>query len=207
MASNKAISMMVATALVSMLGAATPALAQKTSGFYIGGGGGQSSMLDLSNVCNNRLPAAGITTTSCDNKGVAWKGFVGYQFIRYFGVELGYYDFGKGTIKTAAGDASFKARGPYAGIVVTAPATDRLSFIGRLGVLRWSTKLNADAATGIASASDNGINGSFGVGVEYMFTDWVGMRAEFERFVTVGDDATTGQTNINVWTVSGLVRF
>jgi len=33
------------------------------------------------------------------------------------------------------------------------------------------------------------------------------MRGEFERFVTVGDDATTGQTNINVWTVSGLVRF
>ena len=85
--------------------------------------------------------------------------------------------------------------------------TDRLSFIGRLGALRWSTKLNADAATGIAGASDNGINGAFGVGLEYMFTDWFGMRAEFERFVTVGDDATTGQTNINVWTVSGLVRF
>ena len=60
---------------------------------------------------------------------------------------------------------------------------------------------------GFAGASDNGINGSFGVGLEYMFTDTFGMRGEFERFVTVGDDATTGQTNINVWTVSGLVRF
>jgi OmpA-OmpF porin, OOP family len=208
MASIKVISMMVAAAAFAVLGAATPALAQqKTSGFYIGGGAGQSSMLDLSNTCNNRLPAGGITVTSCDNKGVAWKGFAGYQFIRYFGVELGYYDFGKGTIKTAGGDAEFKARGPYVGIVATAPMTDKLSIIGRLGAIRWSTKLNGSAGSGITSASDNGINGSFGAGVEYMFTDSFGVRAEFERFVTVGDDATTGQTNINVWTVSGLLRF
>ena len=39
MASIKAISIIIASALVSVLGAATPALAQKTSGFYIGGGG------------------------------------------------------------------------------------------------------------------------------------------------------------------------
>jgi OmpA-OmpF porin, OOP family len=207
MMSNQAIRMIIA-GVVAVLGmAAAPVLAQKTSGFYVGGGAGQSSLLDLSNVCNNRLPAVGIFTTSCDNKGVAFKGFAGYQFIRYFGVELGYYDFGKGTIKTATGDATFKARGPYAGIVVTAPLTERLSFLGRVGVLRWSTKLNADASSGITSASDNGINGGFGVGLEYMFTDMIGVRAEFERFVTVGDDASTGQTNINVWTVSGLVRF
>jgi len=208
MASIKAISIIIASALVSVLGAATPALAQKTSGFYIGGGGGQSSMLDLSNVCNNRLPAAGITTTSCDNKGVAWKGFAGYQFIRYFGVELGYYEFGKGTIKTSTGgQIDYKARGPYAGIVVTAPMTDQLSIIARAGALRWSTKLNPDASSGLAGVSDNGINGSFGLGLEYMFSDHFGVRGEFERFVTVGDDATTGQTNINVWTVSGLFRF
>lgn len=208
MTSNKAIRMIIAGVVVAVLGtAAAPALAQKTSGFYVGGGAGQSSMLDLSNVCNNRLPAVGVVTTSCDNKGIGWKGFGGYQFIRYFGVELGYYDFGKGTIKTATGDAEFKARGPYAGIVVTAPLTDRLSFIGRVGAIRWSTKLNADASSGITGASDNGVNGAFGIGLEFMFTDMFGMRAEFERFVTVGDDASTGQTNINIWTVSGLVRF
>jgi len=210
MGSEQVIKMILAAALMVVLGiiAAPAAMAQKTSGFYIGGGGGTASYLDLSNVCNNRLPAAGVPVDSCDNRGVAWKGFAGYQFIRYFGVELGYYDFGKGTIKTASGgQVDFKARGPYAGIVVTAPMTDRLSFIGRVGALRWSTKLNADANSGFPGASDNGINGSFGVGLEYMFTDTFGMRGEFERFVTVGDDATTGQTNINVWTVSGLVRF
>jgi OOP family OmpA-OmpF porin len=200
---------MVVGAVMAMLGtAAVPALAQKTSGFYVGGGGGQSNLLDLSNICNNRLPAGGITPTTCDNKGAAWKGFAGYQFIRYFGVELGYYSFGKGTIKTASGgEIEYKARGPYAGIVVTAPMTDRLSFVGRVGALRWSTKLNADANSGVTGVSDNGINGSFGIGLEYMFTDTFGVRGEFERFVTVGNDATTGQTNINVWTISGLARF
>jgi OOP family OmpA-OmpF porin len=209
MGSKQAVRLILAGGLTAILGIAAPAaMAQKTSGFYIGGGGGSSSLLDLSNTCNNRLPSIGIIVATCDNRGLAWKGFAGYQFIRYFGVELGYYDFGKGTIKTVGGgQAEFKARGPYAGIVVTAPLTDRLSFIGRVGALRWSTKLNADANAGFGGASDNGINGSFGIGFEYMFTDTFGMRTEFERFVTVGDDATTGQTNINLLTVSGLLRF
>jgi OmpA-OmpF porin, OOP family len=209
MARNKVVSTVVAGAVSAVLGTlAAPALADKNSGFYVGGGAGQSSLLDLSNICNNRLPAGGITVTSCDNKGLAWKGFAGYQFIRYFGVELGYYEFGKGTIKTSTGgQIEYKARGPYAGIVVTAPMTDQLSILARAGALRWSTKFNPDASTGLAGASDNGINGSFGLGLEYMFNDHFGVRGEFERFVTVGDDATTGQTNINVWTVSGLFRF
>ena len=209
MARYKAMGMVVAGAVSAVLGmAATPALADKNSGFYIGGGAGQSSLLDLSNICNNRLPAAGITTTTCDNKGFAWKGFAGYQFIRYFGVELGYYEFGKGTIKTSTGgNIEYKARGPYAGIVVTAPMTEKLSIIGRVGALRWSTKFNPDASTGLAGVSDNGINGSFGLGLEFMFSDHFGVRGEFERFLTVGNDASTGETNINVWTVSGLVRF
>jgi OOP family OmpA-OmpF porin len=209
MARNKVMSTVLAGAVSAVLGtAAAPALADKNSGFYVGGGAGQSSLLDLSILCNDRLPAAGVPIASCDNKGLAWKGFAGYQFIRYFGVELGYYQFGKGTIKTSAGgQIEYKARGPYAGIVVTAPMTDQLSIIARAGALRWSTKFNPDANTGRAGASDNGINGSFGLGLEYMFNDHFGMRGELERFVTVGDDASTGQTNINVWTVSGLFRF
>ena len=209
MGRNRAVSAVIAGMVMAMLGmAAAPALAQKTSGLYVGAGVGGSYFSDLSNLCNNQLPAAGVTVTSCDNKGFAAKGFVGYQFIRYFGVELGYYDFGKGTIKNATGgSADWKARGPYAGIVVSAPMTERLSFLARAGVLRWSTKLNPDGNVGFPGRSDNGLSGSFGAGLEYMFTDSVGVRGEFERYQNVGNDGTTGQTNINVWTVSGLFRF
>jgi OOP family OmpA-OmpF porin len=203
MARNKVMSTVAVVFAVLGL-AAPPALADKNSGFYVGGGAGQSSMLDVSNLCNNQLPALGVPVTSCDNKGIAWKGFAGYQFIRYFGVELGYYDFGKSTAKTPFGDLDYKARGPYAGIVVTAPMTEKLSIIGRAGALRWSTKVNV---AGVEATSDHGINGSFGLGLEYMFTDHFGVRGEFERFLSVGNDATTGETNINVWTVSGLARF
>jgi OOP family OmpA-OmpF porin len=209
MARNKIVGRMVAGAAIAVLAmAATPVLAQKTSGFYIGGGAGQSNMLDLSHLCYDQLATAGVNVTSCDSKGTTWKAFGGYQFIRYFGVELGYYDFGKGTIKSSnAGQADFKARGPFAGIVVTAPMTDRLSFLARAGAIRWSTKFNPDATSGLTGVSDNGINGWFGLGFEYMFTDSFGTRFEFERFATIGNDASTGQTNINVWTVSGLLRF
>jgi OOP family OmpA-OmpF porin len=210
MGSSRLIKAALATALATVLGTgASAAMAQqKTSGFYVGGGGGISGMQDLSKTCNNTLPAAGINVTTCDNRGVTWKGFAGYQFIRYFGLELGYYDFGKGTIKTAnGGQADYKARGAYGGIVVTAPLTDSFSIIGRVGALRWSTKLNPDATSGITGASDNGIGTAFGLGVEYMFTDTFGVRGEWERFDRVGNDATTGETNINVYTISGLLRF
>ena len=188
-----------------LLGPAS-AYADKYSGFYIGGGGGQSRYLDLSDICNNQIPG-GVTTT-CDNKGLAWKAFGGYQFIRYFGVEVGYYDFGKGNIKTpGGGQVDYKARGPYLGAVVTVPVFEHISLLARAGAIRWSTKLNPDGTAGFTGVSDNGINASFGLGVEYMFNTAFGVRAEWERFANIGDNATTGQTNIDLYSVSGLLRF
>jgi OmpA-OmpF porin, OOP family len=196
-----------ALAAAALLGV-TPAFAEKTSGFYVGGGVGVGYARNLDNYCDNNLPAQGAVATQCDKQSFAWKAFGGYQFIRYFGVELGYYDFRKAKIKTTSGgEIEFKTRGPYAGIVATAPLLDRLSFIGRVGVVHWHTKLEADASSGIAGQSENGFTAAFGAGLEYMFTDALGLRGEWERLQKVGHDTSTGRTKIDLFTVSGLVRF
>lgn len=197
--------LLLAALLSAVMLGSTSAHADRNSGFYVGGGVGQSRYLDLSAICQNVAPGA---VTTCDNKGFAWKGFGGYQFIRYFGVELGYYDFGKGTMKTTGGgNVDFKARGPYAGAVVTVPVFEHISLLARAGAIRWSTKLNPDATAGFTGQSDNGINGAYGLGIEYMFNEAFGVRAEWERFANIGDNASTGQTNIDLYSVSALFRF
>ena len=201
-------SLAVAVLAAAAFLAAPSVFAQKTSGFYVGGGIGAMKARDLNKYCEGTLPAVGVAVTECDNRSLAWKATGGYQFIRYFGVEVGYYDFRKAKVQTGTGgEIGWKTRGPYAGIVATAPLIDRLSFIARAGVLHWRTKLDADAASGVASQSENGFTAAWGLGLEYMLTDMFGLRAEYERFQGVGSNASTGRSKIDMFSVSGLVRF
>jgi hypothetical protein len=91
--------------------------------------------------------------------------------------------------------------------VVTVPVFEHISLLARAGAIRWSTKLNPDATAGFTGQSDNGINGAYGLGIEYMFNEAFGVRAEWERFANIGDNASTGQTNIDLYSVSALFRF
>ena len=46
-----------------------------------------------------------------------------------------------------------------------------------------------------------------GLGVKFDFNKQFSMRGEFERFNKVGDGDKTGQTPINVWSLSAQFRF
>jgi OOP family OmpA-OmpF porin len=198
-------------ALLSVSLLAPAAAAEKVSGFYVGGGVGQSRFSSLDTTCAG-VERAGGTVTDCDNKSLALKAYGGYQFIRYFGVEVGYADFGKARAKVSApgsGNVDFKARAVFADAVVTVPIINRLSFLVKGGLVRWNTKLNIDASTGLGlpSQTENGWGQMLGAGFEYMFTDAFGMRAEYEVYNSVGKSETTGSTNIRVMSVEGLLRF
>jgi OOP family OmpA-OmpF porin len=187
------------------------ALAEKDSGFYVGGAAGGSKFHDFSRVCNN-VENAGATVADCRDKGFAWKAYGGYQFIRYFGVEVGYADFGKGRVRVTspgAGDVDYKTRAVFADAVATAPLIGGLSFLAKVGVVRSNTKLNIDASTGLGlpSQTANRFGETYGIGFEYMFTDAFGMRAEYEIYNRIGKEETTGATHIHVMSVNGLLRF
>jgi hypothetical protein len=55
--------------------------------------------------------------------------------------------------------------------------------------------------------SDNGGNAAIGLGIEYMFNETIGVRGEWERFLNVGNDSSTGKTSIDMFSVSALLRF
>ena len=194
----------VAALAVTIVLGCNCAYADRNSGLYVGGGAGQGQYLDFGQICQQVAPGA---VTTCENKGVAWKGFAGYQFIRYFGVELGYYDFGKATVKTASGQADYRARGPYFGAVVTVPVFEHISLLARGGLIRWKTELGPSSGATFTGFSDAGVNGSYGLGIEYMFNEAFGVRAEWERFERIGNSQTTGESNINFYSASALFRF
>ena len=181
------------------------------TGFYVGGAVGQAKFTNFSQACGN-VTNLGAVVSDCDNKGFAWKAYGGYQFIRYFGVEVGYADFGKARAKVTspgAGDVDFKTRAGFAEAVVTVPIIHHLSFVAKGGAVRWNTKLNYDASAGLGvpSQSDSGWGSVLGAGFEYMFTPAFGMRAEYEFYNSIGNDQTTGKTNIQVLSINGLMRF
>src|SRR5689334_12273608 len=110
---------------------ALPAAAQlqfgrMDTGLYLGGSVGGSK---YHHACDG-LPGG----ISCDEKDFAGKAFVGWQFNRYFGVEVGYADLGKAEASLPGATASVKAHG--ADLVGTAsyPLNELFALYGKVGV-------------------------------------------------------------------------
>ena len=174
----------VASALaMSSLLTATHASAQA----FVGASVGQSDI-------DEDITAGLITSGSTDSKDTAFKLFGGYMFNRHFGVEAAYVDLGEasysgdfvgapvtgGKVETSGFGVS--ALGSY-------PVTEQFSIFGKIGIFFWEAEAS-DTTGGIPfSAKTDGTDVSFGVGVNFNFTQNLGVRAEWERFALDEVDA------------------
>ena len=121
----------------------------------------------------------------CDRSAVGGKAMLGYSFGNGFAMEGGYTNFGKfrasqGTVGLAAKPEALSLSGAY-----TAALTPQWGLVGRLGVARVRTKLNADVGTLSGSDSENSTQPLVGLGVNYALSP--AMRLE------LGVDATRAQ--------------
>ena len=91
---------------------------------------------EIVDATNTVLP-----TASCDTNSVEGKLYGGYRFNDFIGVEVGYMGL-RDTSFTLVGGGSAKSEA--SGILVEAiaflPAGTDLTWIGKLGVVRWSGK-------------------------------------------------------------------
>jgi len=92
-----------------------------------------------------------------------------------------------------------------------APVSERLTLFGKLGLQRWDASneiaaVNARAASS-ATVGARGNDYKFGLGVRYDFSRNAGVRFEWERFVNVGDAATTGRGDIDLLAIGLQYRF
>ena len=150
------------TLLALALGAtALGAQADERPGFYLGAGAGQAMIDD----------------GALDDEDTAFSGFGGYQFNRYFGLEAGYADFGETEPLGSAGPR-LEADAAYLVAVGTVPFTDSFSGYAKAGISDW----NVDTSIAGFVGDDNGNDPTYGLGLQYRFTDHVALRGGYDRF-------------------------
>jgi OmpA-OmpF porin, OOP family len=184
----------IALLALSSLGAAPQVLARGS--FYVGASAGWSDI-------DNEIAFPGlITAGTADGKNTGYKIFGGYEFNRYFGVEVSLVDLGK-----------LKYSGSYLGVPVTGgkvevvglngsavgivPVSESFSLFGKLGIFAWDASWS-DVTGGVPTkAQDNGANLSIGAGFAFNFTKNFSARLEWERFKAGGgEDYNSGSPNL-----------
>jgi OOP family OmpA-OmpF porin len=203
-------------AAIALMGFSGGVAAQNDAGFYIGGNIGQSKINDLDEACDefrNDLNALGIVATvDCDDTDTAFKAYAGYQFNKYLAAELGYVDLGSpeptATSGNVTGGFKFETKAFFVEAVGMIPVIGGLSILGRVGAARWDVDVEATGAFApLGSESDDGVSLVYGAGLQWMFTKNFGLRAEYEVYDSVGDEDTTGESDIHMYSLGVLFKF
>jgi hypothetical protein len=115
---------------------------------------------------------------------------LGYKYSRYFSVEGEFNDFGRPAANIFASPASLSSafRGTGFGVdtVATLPLS-RWSFYGRMGAYHGDRPGFASySSTLLADTAARGTRIRYGLGMRYDFTRTLGVRADLERYSTIG---------------------
>ena len=192
--------------LGALLAYGAAASAQDTK-FYAGASAGLSK---ARSACSFGALPAGSTVSGCDNTDMGWKVYGGYQFTPHWGVELGYFDFGKATASATVLGVPVTAQGEATGWQLAAtgtlPITPQFDLFAKLGIHNTDLDVRASALGVNVSAGGNSTDLAWGLGAKWNFTRNVSMRIEYERFNDVGD-STTGRTDIDMLSIGVMLRF
>ncbi|AGF77246.1 OmpA-like transmembrane domain-containing protein [Desulfocapsa sulfexigens DSM 10523] len=174
-----------------------------TDAFYMGISAGTSYGRD---VCDGLL--------TCDDSDTGFKVYGGYQFTPVWGVEAFYTDLGEFTGSSLVSvypqflSVSANASASGMGAVATAswPIGDSFALFSKLGFLYWSVESSASGGGYAVSIDDDGFGLALGLGARYSFTDNFGVRAGWDWY-TVGDDSTTGESDVDLFSAGIFVSF
>jgi len=216
MFSRKVVPGISAAALVMSL-VMVPGMVQAES-LYAGlGFGNAKSSNDTACSELNGLMDPGYSCSS-DATDTGTKAFIGYQIGNSVAAELAYVDLGKykvsasGTVASVPSTAGLeaKAKGYNLSLVANFPVNANFSFLVRAGLFRWDVKLSASASGGLVAGSSESASGTdlaSGLGVQYDFSKSLGMRAEWQRFMDVGNPDTTGKSDVDLTSLSLVFKF
>lgn len=193
-----------ATALTGLVaatvGISLPAFAQD-SGWYLGASVGASKTKDF---CPNQIAVG----ASCDETSSAYGVFGGYQFNRYLGAELGYTDLGEAEAAVPGITETIKVRGVQALAVGAIPINPQFEVYGKVGAFLWDFKDKCEGAScTFSSLSETGSDLTYGLGAKFNFSKNAGMTVQYQRYQDVGKEATTGENDIDVYSVGIVFKF
>jgi OOP family OmpA-OmpF porin len=162
------------------------------------------------------LRAAGATNlrSSVNDTPSAVKIGLGFKLTPKLAAELSYVSAGdftyQATFTQGSADVKVSATGYGVSLLGFAPLDETVSLYARLGLFSFTVDSRATIrAAGVASASfsGNSLSPEFGAGVEISLTPTSAIRAEYDFFSKVGDQDTTGKSDVSVLSVGFLLRF
>lgn len=136
----------------------------------------------------------------CDQKDSAWKAYVGGQFNRILGLEVGYNDFGK--MRSSGGDT--KAWAIPVTLNIGAPI-GRFDLFGKIGGVYGHTEVNAAPSTFAPTGTKTGWDWTAGVGADFRVTPNFDIRADYDRYRM--DFVGAGSKDIDMLSAGVQFRF
>ena len=185
-------------------------------GWYGGASIGRSAATIDDARIRSGLASGGLATSSISDRdrSTGFKLYGGYQLHPNFALEGGYFDLGKfgytaNTIPTGTLDGTIKLKGFNLDAVGILPFTDRFSALGRVG-LNYAQARDSFTGTGAVRVTnpnprDSGTNYKLGVGLQYAFTESLGVRAEAERYRI--NDAVGNKGHVDLFSVGLVYSF
>ena len=177
---------------------------------YVGGSIGQARYKGTPGVLSNS-----------DSKDTGYKVFGGFQLNPVVGLEATYYDLGNFTGNSSAFNGSRFVPTSVSGdatawgvaAIITAPTNlfsvfgTGFGVFGKFGLVK-SRFTNDASGVGFNSHHKESNTGSnFGIGAKYDFARNFSVRTEYERLNNVGARGTTGETQIDFWSVGLAYKF
>lgn len=207
--------MTLATLLCCAAGSATAA------DWYVTAAVGQSKADDKAAIeVNEELVDLGVTglSSTFDDSDTAYQLQLGYQLTPNWAVEGGYVDLGKFQYSAAftgpvAGNAvaEVKAAGLNIAAVGSYPVNDQFAVFGKIGAINAKVEGRATATGSGVSATEaisaTKAKGYWGVGAAYDFNTQLGLQLEWERFNNLGDEAKTGESDVDLLSLGVKFRF
>jgi OOP family OmpA-OmpF porin len=186
------------------------------TGMYVGISAGESKSKFDNGATAQSLVGGGVTAGALteDERGNAYKAFIGVPLSPNWAVEAGYFDLGRfgldattSPVGTVMGTT--RIQGLNLDLVGTLPITERWSLLGRVGAAYAETKssFSGTGASGVTAlpSSKRDTHYKYGFGTEYAFTPALTMRLEGERYHV--NDAIGQRENVDLISVGLVYRF
>lgn len=144
---------------IAVAGLLTAMMAAASAQVYVGGGVGKTH-LNIDCVAGAR----------CEDTDTGGKVYVGYKFNPHLALEGAYFNFGEASATGPGGRASLKTTALGVGLAGRAALSERVTFVGRLGLAQVKADGSVDTVTLVGSDTQTSAQAYFGVAVELLLT-------------------------------------
>ena len=212
----KLIRAMGALGLAGLAALNSPVAVADVTGWYGGINIGQSmAKIDDARITGGLL-GGGLTSVSItdDDRDTGYKLFGGYRVNKNFALEGGYFNLGKfgftaTTVPPGTLRGDIKLQGLNLDAVGILPIYEKFSAFGRVG-LNYAQARDSFRGTGLVrvfnpNPSKNDTNYKFGLGLQYDFTESLGLRVEGERYRI--NDAVGNKGDVDLFSLGLVYRF